>query len=131
MSTSALMMIVREDDIPAFKFDSPQNVWKRLRSHSRGLILFRRLDADPEQIKRDIGKSLELARKTMFNFGFDAGQVSSYLISATVLVMPVQATWCPIQEGQIDQISTVFHCLLILVLVAIKKVPDMGLVVLS
>ena len=82
MSTSALMMIVREDDIPAFKFDSPQNVWKRLRSNSKGLILFRRLDADPEQIKRDIGKSLELARKTMFNFGFDAGQVSSYLISA-------------------------------------------------
>jgi hypothetical protein len=36
------------------------------------------------------------------------------MISATVKVMPVRPAWYHVEEGQIDQISPVFHFLLIL-----------------
>jgi hypothetical protein len=48
-------------------------------------------------MKKDIEKGLELAQKHMFaNFGLDSGNISSCLISATMKVTPVQATWCPV-----------------------------------
>jgi hypothetical protein len=88
------MMTARE--IGAVKLGSPQDLWNRLRSHSREVVLFRRFDAEPGQVKKDIEKGLELARKITFNWGFEAMPVSSCLISATMKVMPVQATWCPV-----------------------------------
>ncbi len=117
MSTRALMMIVKQDDISGFTFDSPQNIWKRLRSESRGVILFRHFDGDPETVKRDVDKSLDFAERTKFNSGFNAEDVSSCLIAATMKVFPVQAAWRPLQEIDIDQTSPVFHYLLILDLV--------------
>jgi hypothetical protein len=116
MSTRALMMVANEKYIPAFKLGSPQDLWKRLRSHSRGVVLFRHFDADPERVKKDIEKGLEFAQKVPY-FAVDegiVGIVSSCIISATMKVMPVQTTWCPLQDEEVDQISPVFHYLLIL-----------------
>jgi hypothetical protein len=115
MSTRALMMIVTRDNISGFDYDSPQNIWKRLRSESKGIVLFRQFDGDPKTVKRDLDKGLALALKILLsNAAINEGTVSSCLISATMKVMPVQATWCPLQEGEIDRIIPVFHYLLIL-----------------
>jgi hypothetical protein len=76
MSTRGLMMIARENDLPGIKLGSLKDIWKRLRPQSKGVFLFRHFDAEPEEVKREITKGLNLVRKTMFNFGFDVGQVT-------------------------------------------------------
>jgi hypothetical protein len=116
MSTRALMMIAREEDTLPIKLGPPQDLWERIRSHSKGVVLFRHYDAEPERVKKDIQKGLELAQKVPYiavNEGI-VGIVSSCLISATMKVMPVQETWSPLAEEEIEQITPVFHYLLVL-----------------
>jgi hypothetical protein len=115
MSTSALMMIVKENDILPPKLGSPRDLWGRFRSESKGVVLFRHFDAEPEGVKKDIAKGLSLAQKLLFfTAEINESTVSSCIIAATMKVMPVQAVWCPLPEEQINQISPVFHYLLIL-----------------
>lgn len=116
MSTRALMMIAKETDTLPIKLGSPQDLRKRLRSHSKGVVLFRHFDADPERVAKDIEKGLEFAQRVSYIAVEEgiAGIVSSCIISATMKIMPVRATWYPLPEEQINQISPVFHYLLIL-----------------
>lgn len=114
MSTRGLMMIVREDDILEPKADPPQNLWKRLRSESKGTVLIRLFDGEPKAVQSDVEKAMALAQKFIFPNAFNADIVSSCMISATMKVIPVMGAWYHVQDRQIDQISPVFPYLLIL-----------------